>query len=271
MPKLDPVDRCIYCGASTGLTDEHIIPMSLGGRLVLPAASCSDCCDQTKRFEQTVARDMYWALRLRLGIKGRRSKERPKTWPLQIMHECGGATASNVEVAELPLIYLVPRLLRPGVREGRPLEAVSSPAMSIEAKGDQATISRLMKRMEAGRLEYSLTFHWASFFRLIAKAGHAYAYGVLGRDTLEFLLPEIVLGSMEHAGHWIGEALPEATLPDEADMALSMWEGECGTYVSAFVTFFGAGRFPTYEAVVGRVVDVEQVRTRLATFQTPAS
>jgi 5-methylcytosine-specific restriction endonuclease McrA len=35
--------RCIYCGSTGPLKDEHIIPLSLGGKAVIEAASCGDC------------------------------------------------------------------------------------------------------------------------------------------------------------------------------------------------------------------------------------
>ena len=35
------VGSCIYCGATDQLTDEHIIPLALGGRFVLPDSSCA--------------------------------------------------------------------------------------------------------------------------------------------------------------------------------------------------------------------------------------
>lgn len=43
------IGQCIYCGATElksgarRFTDEHIIPLVLGGNLVLPQASCPDC------------------------------------------------------------------------------------------------------------------------------------------------------------------------------------------------------------------------------------
>ncbi len=43
-----PVGRCIFCGSEKGtMDDEHIIPFFLGGRLVLPNASCKDCAKKT--------------------------------------------------------------------------------------------------------------------------------------------------------------------------------------------------------------------------------
>jgi hypothetical protein len=48
----DPVNLCIYCGRSDGLlTREHILPIGLGGGLILPAASCRACQDITKNIE----------------------------------------------------------------------------------------------------------------------------------------------------------------------------------------------------------------------------
>lgn len=38
-----PVNVCIYCGGTGALSDEHIIPFGLGGRWVLPKASCAEC------------------------------------------------------------------------------------------------------------------------------------------------------------------------------------------------------------------------------------
>src|ERR1700733_7626443 len=45
----DPVGSCIYCGRTTlphgvdRFTDEHIIPLGLGGTRILPEASCVKC------------------------------------------------------------------------------------------------------------------------------------------------------------------------------------------------------------------------------------
>ena len=55
-----PARECIYCGATDGLTTEHIIPYSLGGRFELPEASCNECTEITKKIEQTVGRGESW-------------------------------------------------------------------------------------------------------------------------------------------------------------------------------------------------------------------
>src|SRR5262245_41766279 len=73
-----PVNRCIYCGASNiVLTDEHIIPFSLGGIMELPKSSCKPCAKVAHEFEYTCARQIFGKFRIRHNLKTRRKKERP--------------------------------------------------------------------------------------------------------------------------------------------------------------------------------------------------
>ena len=78
----DPVGRCIYCGAGAAgdidLGDEHIIPLSLAGQLILPAASCHKCERITSGIEDYCAKHIFDEARFHLGIRGRKSKKARK-------------------------------------------------------------------------------------------------------------------------------------------------------------------------------------------------
>src|SRR5665213_1960681 len=74
-----PVGACIYCGATEGLTKEHIIPLGLGGQFVLPAASCPACSKITSDFERKVLRGFMLDGRIVDNFPTRRPKERPAT------------------------------------------------------------------------------------------------------------------------------------------------------------------------------------------------
>jgi hypothetical protein len=63
-----PVGRCIYCGVSYDLREEHIVPFSLGGVLILPKASCRKCENITHRFEYTCARQVFGKLTVRHNL-----------------------------------------------------------------------------------------------------------------------------------------------------------------------------------------------------------
>jgi hypothetical protein len=74
-----PANVCIYCGSRNGLHDEHVIPLALGGRWILPAASCHTCGGKTSAFEGKYNRTVLGPLRMLYGIRTRRKKDRPKS------------------------------------------------------------------------------------------------------------------------------------------------------------------------------------------------
>jgi hypothetical protein len=84
-----PVGRCIYCGSTDSLSDEHIIPFALGGDLILPEASCSCCRKITGQFEQTCCRLIMGPTRIRMKIQTRRPKERPDRLNFHVMRNDG--------------------------------------------------------------------------------------------------------------------------------------------------------------------------------------
>jgi hypothetical protein len=70
-----PLGRCMYClVAGVKLSEEHLIPKSLGGRLTLRDAVCEPCRIRTGRLEQaTLDRDFVVAKTL-LALKRRRAR-----------------------------------------------------------------------------------------------------------------------------------------------------------------------------------------------------
>jgi hypothetical protein len=84
------VGRCIYCGeAKDQLTDEHVIPYSLGGVLILDKSSCKRCSAVTRDFETTIARTMYGPFRVKHEIQTRRPRERPTHFNIGIIDKLG--------------------------------------------------------------------------------------------------------------------------------------------------------------------------------------
>ncbi|SRR5271163_282192 len=63
--KFPATGECIYCGAlgsEVELTDEHIVPYSLGGNVELLQASCKKCARVTGGLEGYVGLRRYLAL-----------------------------------------------------------------------------------------------------------------------------------------------------------------------------------------------------------------
>ena len=94
----DAVGSCIYCGATEQLSNEHIIPFGLGGRAVLPQASCSACASETGKVELRLLRSgNWWPLRRALDLATRHAKKQPHSFKVQV------TAAGRSLVAEIPI------------------------------------------------------------------------------------------------------------------------------------------------------------------------
>jgi len=73
-----PLGRCLYCLATAGsgvpLTEEHLIPRALGGRLTLPDAVCEPCRRITGRLEQATLDREFAVPKTLLALKRRRAR-----------------------------------------------------------------------------------------------------------------------------------------------------------------------------------------------------
>src|SRR6516165_9114063 len=110
---------CIYCGArGVMLTDEHVIPLSLGGQHILDGASCRPCADFTTKFERDVARDMWGDARNSYKVASRRKKER-KTHII-LADPRNPARRVKVPYADYPAAMVFYKMGRAGLLEGMP-------------------------------------------------------------------------------------------------------------------------------------------------------
>ncbi len=73
-----PIRECIYCGVTklpagvSRFTDEHVIPLALGGNLVLREASCTACARIiNKQIETPVLFKEWGYLRIKRGFPSR--------------------------------------------------------------------------------------------------------------------------------------------------------------------------------------------------------
>ena len=109
--KYDPIDRCIYCGEhSLQLGDEHIVPFSLGGQLVLPKASCRKCEKVTGHLETRVGRTLTGNFRMLTDVPTRRPKERPETINVSVFGETEEVSVKAIPLKDYPQILALPLL-----------------------------------------------------------------------------------------------------------------------------------------------------------------
>lgn len=201
-----PIGHCIYCGKTDSLTDEHVIPLSLGGNYILDKSSCKRCAAITGRFEGGITRGFMYEARVAGNFPTRRPKERPTHLPL--LHGAGAEEKNRIDVpaSEHPGFMHLPLLRKAGALEGRE----HSVGLTIEGfetlffgQHPQETLSRL----GSTDLQVTARYRGSEFARLLAKIAYCSAvasFGPLDRARVPVL--PLILGKADDASHWLGSA-----------------------------------------------------------------
>lgn len=200
-----PVGSCIYCGATDQLTDEHIIPVALAGRIVLPDASCRKCAGITSDFEQRVLRGFMLDARTAGGYPTRRPKKRPQSLPLQIERD-GAFEQVELMPKEHPALLVLPLLDPPGVLAGRKHGAGVS-ICGYETIYFGKNPAHVAKGLGVKTIRTTHNWDVTSFARLLAKISYGFAIASLGSLQREqiVILP-LILGETDDASFWLGSA-----------------------------------------------------------------
>lgn len=240
-----PVNRCIYCGArDKPLAKEHIIPFALGGNLVLPKASCSDCARVTMKFEQTCARTMFGPMRIRMGMQTRNKRERPSTIETIVAKPGGVIEKFRVPAMKFPAMCIGAQLPSPEILT----KSRSGPGRAVlfSFDGELESFTRnITGNMMVGKLPLQ------PLYKLIAKIAHAYAVSQVGVDSFSHFMPDLILGRSTRYRHYIGG---DADYKVERvarlhTLACRKIEGTRLLFVT--ITLFAFAGLPRYHAVVG--------------------
>lgn len=243
-----PIGYCIYCNATGGkLSKEHIIPLGLNGNLILPEASCDDCSKVTSRFERTCLRDMMGPLRLRLKLKTRHKKDRPKELPVLFIDKDGNEEIIDVPVDKLPLLCLGARLPPPGIMVGDSPSEDRGGEIICRFSDDIESITK-KKKVHLGKLDF------LSFRKMLAKIAHGYA--IANADVnFEPFLPDLILGKANTETYLVGgshfESKPEPILHN-------IQIGHClindVLHLYVVIQLFAFMGMPAYNIIVGKVL-----------------
>lgn len=195
--------ECIYCECTTCLSDEHIIPLSLGGVLILDKSSCETCRKETGKFEQVIARTMYGAMRTRFRVATRRPRQRPKSFEIGIIDKQGRHRYIKIPPEEYHASAYMFKMKKPKILLGLPPYAnnLDWTACILSAAPDD--MDRLVKKYGWDRM-FSLKSTINEFCRLLAKIAHSYAIAELGYRSFKPFLLDIILGKTESCGYYIG-------------------------------------------------------------------
>jgi hypothetical protein len=264
------VGRCVYCRAPASkkkLKREHIIPRSLKGHLILPEASCGDCEDITKKFEQICAREMFGALRLHLGWRWGEKDDEPDEFDTVVELETD-TEGRKVSLQDHPFIMSMVDFPPPSILSGRNrVETFAKPKLRIIGRTDlQSDLQERINRLGGRGVRIDTVFR-TQFFQLLAKIGYCYTVANIGFNNFEPSVLGIILGRSTEYQYWIGgvdKSVKGSPKPSEP-LLHNIWleryysckKRDIGRaiirpWVVACIQLFACVDMPIYQVVVGR-------------------
>lgn len=205
-----PVGKCIYCGSTDDLTDEHTIPLGLSGTALLPDASCKPCAKITGKFEGDVLRGPMQQVRVLRELRSRsKHKEAPKSKEYQITKKNGEVESVQFGFADSPVVFSfpvfdVPAYLNPdGYISGIRMAGIATYAFGTSPED-------AMRAMQVTDLSWTESHRYHSFARILAKIAYASAIGQAREAGILEPFPEIpevvasILGHKNEIGRWVG-------------------------------------------------------------------
>jgi len=254
---LGTIGRCIYCGDTTrDLSDEHVLPLGLGGTWVLRKASCSTCQNITSRFELDVLRYTLLPVRAKVDLPTRHKKKGPAEFPLTI--ERGGKEIKiDIPIDQYPAILALPRFKLPAIIDKRSYDRGIGLNGLYHILLGRKSLREVGRELNADSLTYTVTYRGFkggfSFARLLAKIAYGLAVARFGANVIDtaYVIPSI-LGKSDDVGKWVGtEGESSSTTGCLHDARTFVENGDIYVRIRLFACL--PGTCPVYLVVVGSV------------------
>jgi hypothetical protein len=252
--------RCIYCGSTLPLKDEHIIPLSLGGNAVIEKASCGKCEKATSYLDGYLARHIFHEYRVHVGMKSRRPKEQPKLLPATIVKPDGTEEVRMFDPKEQPYFQMMPVWHLPGIIL-RKEPSANFDIMQAHAYWYIPDKMRNAPEMEREKVRAQGTINYTAFARAIARITFCQAVAHLGLDGFNHLdVPALILGTYPYVPHYVGVDRNDPPPPAERGQLHSIsfnpkWIGDTEYWIASLRLFahsgFEASGMPIYRTIVG--------------------
>lgn len=245
-----PLGRCMYClataGAGLALTEEHLLPRALGGRLTLRDAVCEPCRRITGRLEQlTLAREFAVPKTL-LALRRRRARGKGPGRLPAVALEGDGADALTWSAASFPRSFSLPAFEPAGLLAG--VHRGTSPRVDFVA----CTLNLGAPSSQATAAAPSLPDPRA-YACSIAKWAYGLAVAERGLDGCDArAMRDLLLGHRDDVFAFVGTPWPRqpASRAWLHDMTLREHDG---WLVATLALFASAGMTP-YEVVIGSLL-----------------
>lgn len=252
-----PINRCIYCGATSDLEKEHVVPLGIAGHsMVLERASCRACAKITGGIEGAVLEGALGILREKFSSptrhKTRRKGVSRRTLARRDEHgEWVGAGTLDVPVDQLPAICIFPQLNAP--RIFAPPEAADGWTGEFWLWQEHVAVPAPIASATDGASIHVGKVNPELFARFLAKIAHGYAVAYLGVDGFTPFLLEAILSESSDPFLYVG-GFSEPPANEHALHFLQHGHAVLGdtTLVLVRIRLFASLGAPEYVVVAGK-------------------
>lgn len=215
------IGQCVYCASFSDLTDEHVVPEGLGGKVVLKKASCSACADMTSRFERVFLREMMHSYRYYHSIRGKKKKRSPDdaVW----VDLCGAKLLAMRD--DLPTIVIFPLFNGPR-RLGRDEPGLDALVLCLPAKNRHAKVA-------GAEIESRLDPR--AFARALAKIAHCSVCFHYGLEDFQPMLLPLIRGEIVDFNEFLGTDEAATSSDYHFHVELEEVDREDGTIIVAHI------------------------------------
>lgn len=258
------VGRCVYCGTlvydpaepARKLSTEHIVPIGLGGNLLLPLASCRSCAEITSSIERAVQRRVFGPLRIHLGMPTRRPNDRPETLPVTARFSDGSEAILEVPISEHPLICSLfemspPRILSAPTDGDRKIFVTFPGGWELADR----QLKTLATKVHASEVTIESAPASGEFKIMLAKIAHCLTIAWFGFGGFSPFLPEFIRRRDFQALDLYVGASQEPALEQPCAHWIEARYVRRGRQklIVVKLSLFGFLGFPSYEVVSGRL------------------
>lgn len=252
------INKCIYCDG-VGETDEHIIPLALGGKWKLLKASCERCRKITSRCENNPLNKNWAEARAVLDYPSRRRDFENEIFSLEVTFKDGLKDVLKLPKSEiLGLTSFLEYPLPAYFDSDNYKSGVNIIGQRLIAFG--FNFEALIKKYRIKEIKYTVTHKCHDFEKMVAKIGYCAAVALFGLDDFDqrFLLPAL-LGEEDNIGFWMGcdpkgsftPLIGKQRFENIIKIDVLKKDGDDKNYVVARLKFFASSDAPEYIVLVG--------------------
>jgi hypothetical protein len=263
MPNYLPVGRCIYCGETKlppgvkRFGDEHIVPLSLGGDLLLQEASCRKCEKLiNKEIETPILRQEWGRFRDRLGLPTRDKASRKKRTHIPIRSIDGAMLQVPIAEHSTPVIMYK-------YSEARILNGLSPDTdhlrWTITVLGNHDEEMAMQQNYPQWDKSHTFLPLPDRFARFLAKIAYSYFVAEYGLGCFTPLCLDLILGTSTDYYYTVGGSLdiplptPGMTGGQHTFDIPTMVASNNELLIRVDIRLFAGLSTPIYHVIVGKI------------------